>query len=174
MHTLLVSALCPDRTGLVASVTGRLFDLGANLGDTTFAVLAGGAEFSCVCDLPDGATAEDVRLALAELPELEGAELVVEPFRFDAEKAPPGRVTHRIVVSGGDRPGLIARLSEVFVQFKANIVRLEAQRVPDGAGGRRYVTRFAVAIPERSVGACLATVANTAGALDLACDWEEG
>ena len=42
--TALISIICEDHPGLIADVTGRLFDLGVNLGDTTFAVLGGGAE----------------------------------------------------------------------------------------------------------------------------------
>jgi glycine cleavage system transcriptional repressor len=67
---------------------------------------------------------------------------------------------------------LIARLSEVFTQFKANIVRMDAQTMPD-ARGTRYVTRFAVNIPPASTDPCVNTVANTAEELGLACHWEE-
>ena len=59
-------------------------------------------------------------------------------------------------MSGGDQLGLIARLAEIFAQNGANIVRLEAQKLPDAAGGR-YVTRFAVWLPERAR-LCLAAV----------------
>jgi glycine cleavage system transcriptional repressor len=82
---------------------------------------------------------------------------------------PQGRITHRIVLSGGDRPGLIARLSEALGEYKANIVRLDAQRIPEQG---LYVTRVSVALHER-VEACLNTVANTAGELGLSCHVEE-
>jgi predicted amino acid-binding ACT domain protein len=85
---------------------------------------------------------------------------------------PSGRVTHRITVSGGDRPGLIARLSEVFVEFKANIVRLNAERIV-ATDATQYAVIIAVSIPEENVRSCLATVANTAGGLGLNCEWEE-
>ena len=109
---LLVTFFCPDRTGLVSGVTGALFDLGANLGDTTFAVLGGGAEFTTICSLPDDVTADHVTNTLRALPELAEAELTVEPFTLSPEQGPTGDVTHRIVLIGGDQPGLIARLSE--------------------------------------------------------------
>jgi glycine cleavage system transcriptional repressor len=51
-HTALVSIMCEDRPGLIADVTGRLYDLGINLGDTTFAVLGGGAKLTLVAKLP--------------------------------------------------------------------------------------------------------------------------
>ncbi len=168
MSTVLISIFCPDRTGLVAAITGRLFEIGANLGDTSFAMLGSGAEFTSVCDLPADISAADLETDLGGLPELAGARLNVRPFELDAATGPLGQVTHRIVLSGGDRPGLIARLSEVFGSFKANIVRLDAQRVPEQG---LYVTRLAVSIPERTE-ACLNTVANTAGELNLSCHVE--
>ncbi|MGE5477973.1 MAG: glycine cleavage system protein R [Bacteroidales bacterium] len=170
MSTVLISIFCPDRTGLVAAITGHLFDVGANLGDTSFAMLGSGAEFTSVCDLPEGViTPAELEANLAALPELKNARLSVRPFELEAAAGPLGQVTHRVVLSGGDRPGLIARLSEVFGEFKANIVRLDAQRVPEQG---LYVTRLSVAIPER-VESCLNTVANTAGELNLSCHVEE-
>lgn len=169
MHSVLISIFCPDRTGLVAAITGRLFEVGANLGDTSFAMLGSGAEFTSVCELPQDILAPDLEGDLVSLPELAGAQVSVRPFDMDSAGGPLGRVTHRVVLSGGDRPGLIARLSEVFGEFKANIVRLDAQRVPEQG---LYVTRLSVAIPERAE-ACLNTVVNTAGELHLSCHVEQ-
>jgi glycine cleavage system transcriptional repressor len=163
---MLISVLAADRTGLVAAITGRLFDLGANLGDTTFAVLGEGAEFSSVADLPPGVWVSDVKTALQSLPEVAGGKVDVAPFAFKPHFGPSARVTHRIIVSGGDQPGLVARLAEAFGHYGANIVHLDAQKFPDPAPGR-YMTRFAVSIPQNSVDSCLATVTNTAGSLNL-------
>lgn len=171
MNTFLVSISCSDRTGLIAQIAGRLFDLGVNLGDTAFAALAGDAEFSTVCDVPQTVPVTKLEAELSGLPLLVGATVKVVPFRPHDPQAPSNRVTHRIVVSGGDRPGLIARLSEALVQYGANIVRLDAHRFPEH-GGHRYVTRIDAAIPKRSADACLATIGNTAGELALDCHWE--
>jgi glycine cleavage system transcriptional repressor len=169
----LISITCPDRVGLVSAVTGRLFDLGANLGDTTFAVLGGGAEFTSVVELPQDMELEAADAELRALPELEAADISVTRFALAPVHGRLGHVTHRITVTGGDRPGLIARLSEVFVQFGANIVRLNAERIDAPRGGSQYAVIFAVYLPEGSARACLATVANTAGSLALTCHWEE-
>src|SRR5690349_14372363 len=168
----LVSILAHDRVGLVAAIADRLFTAGVNLRDTTFAVLGKGAEFTSVCELPDGVTAEALLDALELVPELEGAQVRVVPYGFDVQPGPMGRITHRVEVSGGDQLGLIARLAEIFAQNGANIVRLEAQKLPDGEGGR-YVTRFAVWLPQERAQLCLAAVANTAGTLGLASAVEE-
>ncbi len=165
-NTMRISVLTADRTGLIAAIAGRLFDLGANLGDTTFAVLGEGAEFISIADLPAGVRPSDVKAALSALPEVAGGQVEVAPYVFKPRFGPSARVTHRITVSGGDQPGLVARLAEAFGQYGANIVHLEAQKTVDPAPGR-YLTRFAVFIPEGSAERCLATVGNTAESLNL-------
>lgn len=113
---------------------------------------------------------QELKDDLAVLPELAGAQIDVTPFGLDAQHGDNAAITHVVTVSGGDRPGLIARLSEAFTDYKANIVRMDAQRIPVG-GATRYVTRFAVNIPAASAQACLNTIANTAGELQLSADW---
>jgi glycine cleavage system transcriptional repressor len=170
--TALVSILCSDRVGLVSAIADHLFTAGINLRDTSFAVLGQGAEFTSVCELPDGLAVGALEDGLARLPALAAAQIRVVPFAFDPAPGPQARVTHRIEVAGGDQLGLIARLSEIFTQFGANIVRLEAQKLPDAEGGR-YVTRFAVWLPAERAATCLAAVENTAGSLGLASRVEE-
>lgn len=165
-NTMLISVLTADRTGLIAAISGCLFDLGANLGDTTFAVLGEGAEFASVADLPPSISVNDVKVRLAALPEVAGGHVDVTPYSFKPHYGPTARVTHRITISGGDQPGLVARLSEAFGQYGANIVHLEAQKSPEPTPGR-YMTRFAVSIPANTTETCLATVTNTAGSLNL-------
>jgi glycine cleavage system transcriptional repressor len=169
----LISITCPDRVGLVSDISGRLFELGANLGDTTFAVLGGGAEFTSVVELPEDMELDAAEAELRALPELGTADISVTRFALPPVHGPLGHVTHTITVTGGDRPGLVARLSEVFVQFGANIVRLNAERIDAPGGGSQYAVIFAVFLPEGSTRSCLATVANTAGSLALTCHWEE-
>lgn len=174
--TLLVSITAADRIGLVAALTGCVFDLGGNLADTTFAVLGEGAKFSGVAEFHDDISPDTLQAELTALDELSGAEINIRPFDHAAVHGPQGRLTHRVVVSGGDRPGLIARLSEVFGEFDGNIVRLNAERIPSGATGNSeddYAVTFGVSLPSEKVQTCMATVSNTAGELGLNCRWYE-
>jgi glycine cleavage system transcriptional repressor len=172
MAVALVSILAPDRVGLVSEVADLVFEAGANLGDTTFAVLGTGAELTAVCELPNGLALETLEQGLVQLPTLVAAQVRVVPYTFDPRPDATARVSHRITISGGDQLGLVARLSHVFAQYGANIVRLEARKLPEAEGGL-YVTRFAVSIPPDRANACLATVGNTAGALGLASQVED-
>ncbi len=167
----LISVICHDRSGLVADITGRLFDLNVQLGDTTFAVLGDAAEFTCIAEVPDSVTLEKIDQELNALQDMENARIAVSAFDMKPVHEDSGHITHRVELDGRNRPGIIARLSEVFGQFGANIVRLNSEHIPE-KGHDRYVTRFAVNIPERRTDTCLATVANTAGELRMTFRYE--
>jgi len=101
--------------------------LGANIEDTVFRVFGGQAKLTAVCDLPDDISLAELHITLFEELNLKKEEINVGPYSDPTVENPPEPITHRVIISGGDRPGLIARLSEVFVQFSANIVRLNAE-----------------------------------------------
>lgn len=165
----IVKITAADKVGLVAAITGRLFDLGINIGDATFAVLGEGADFSALCTVPGTLALDRVGRDLAALPELEDATISVEPFRYGRVHSPEGRITHVVRVMGGDRPGLIARLSEAVEMFNANIVRLDTEVAPGSSGADDYKIAFELWIPESRAEACLATLRNTAEEMQLSC-----
>jgi len=171
-NTALISILCEDRAGLIADVTGRLYDLGINLGDTTFAVLGGGAKLTLVAKLPSDVTIPDVDEELRSMPVLQGAELSVTPFAYRETHDQTAQVTHRIEITGDDSPGLIARVSEALRPMGANIVELNSESVP-GASGARFLLRMAIWVPQGKEAVCMATIANTAGQMNLSCRWEQ-
>jgi len=173
-HNIYVSISGPDRIGLVAAVSAGLFDLGGNLRDTSFAVLGAGFEFFCVVEMPDEVSRDDVEAELKSLDLLDGVSLSISAHQDLADQGETSPVTHWIEVIGSDRPGLIALISEVFGEFGANLVRMSSGREQSGgsdAGGPRYITRFEVSVPPERAGACLAAVDNTAGQLQLNCNW---
>ncbi len=166
----LVSIFCRDRVGLIAAITRRLFDIGIDLGDTTFAVLGEGAEFTAICQLPEEVSIQNVETELRSLAELADGEITVTPFHMGSVHVSGGRITHRFEFAGSDQPGLIERLSDQFQSVGANIVRMNGEHVPAPYGGE-FVLRFAVFIPKERVSSCLAAVDNTAGALGVKCRW---
>ena len=163
-----IAISCPDRTGLLAAITGRLFDLGADLGDTSFAVLGAAAEFACVAELPASLDPDETAAELGQLSELAGASVTVTPFTLAPIRSETGHITHRVEVRGADRPGLVARLAEVFAEFGANIVRMDSEHIPGGGEGD-YLIRFEVWLPPERAASCLAAADNTAGSLGLSC-----
>jgi glycine cleavage system transcriptional repressor len=171
-NTALISILCEDRPGLIADVTGRLYDLGINLGDTSFAVLGSGAKLTVVAKLPSDVSITDVDEELRSMPVLKGAEMSVTPFTYRETHDQTAHITHRIDITGDDSPGLIARLSEALRPMGANIVELSSESVP-GPSGARFLLRMAIWVPPGKEAVCMATIANTAGQMNLACRWQQ-
>lgn len=169
---VLITITGPDQVGLIAAITGRVFELGGNLNDTSFAVLGTGFEFSAVCDIPSDVTIGQLEGSLTSLDSLSGATVRVETFDLGAAQADNARITHRVEISGGDRPGLIARLSEAFLDYGANVVRMNSVRMPGAGGSATYITRFSAYIPEGREASCRAAIDNTAQQLECEASWE--
>jgi len=78
---------------------------------------------------------------------------------------------HYITLRGADHPGLIAQLTEVLMAFDANIVRLNAEIIPNQEE-KEYLINLSVSIPESRIDACLASISNTASTLAMQCDFQ--
>ena len=166
-----ISIFCPDKIGLISAVAGKLFDLGANLGDTSFAVLGTGAEYTAVCSVPDSLEDSELKEQLHALSELDKADIRIAPFMLETIQAESAKITHRILVEGGDNPGLVARLTEVFVEFNANIVRLNTNLIRQG-NQSLYQIDIHVCIPDTSIPSCISIIENTASTLQMRCNIE--
>ena len=169
MQTFLISISGADRVGVISSVSGTLYDAGVNLADASFAVLGEGFEFSALGEVEASVGASDIHAALSALACLEDARISVEPAPYASERLERGAVTHIVEFSGGDRPGLVARMSEVLQNHNANIVRMTSRRTERG-GTDDYRTRFAVNVAAAEVEALENALFNTAGSLGLACE----
>ncbi|MCC3303678.1 glycine cleavage system protein R [Sneathiella sp. HT1-7] len=163
-YKALLSVFSKDRVGLISLVTGHLFDKGINLGDTSFAVLGKGGEFTSVIDIPADVPESELIEELRTLEGMQDADIDVRRFAFNGGDTPPTDITHHIRCEGPDQPGVLARLSEVFIDFDANIVRLKSDQI-DREGQTIFVTRFSVYIPATRADNCLAALDNTASAL---------
>lgn len=167
----LISYIGPDRAGLIAKVTGRLFELGGDLGDVTFAALGEAAEMTLICEVPKDLTVDKLQKELRALPEVQAGELKITPFQLKAMLGPSSRITHRIILSGGDRPGLVSKITKILDEHGANIVRMNAERLM-GASGKQYISRFAISLREERAPACLASIVTLAGELKLTFRYE--
>ncbi|MCK0070516.1 MULTISPECIES: glycine cleavage system protein R [Kordiimonas] len=165
-NAVLLTIMGKDRVGIVSAVTSYLFDTGANLADSAFAVLGEGFEFSCVAELEGATEARELEEGLAALDLLKGARITACAFPFELMRDDRGTVSHTVEITGGDRPGLVARISEVLVNHGANIVRMNSRRISTNHGAD-YRTRFAVNIADEDLKLLEAALFNTAGSMRL-------
>lgn len=165
----LISIKGRDKVGVISSVSSCLFDTGANLADASFSVLGQGFEFSAVAEFEEGISLDDVRSSLADLPLLAGARIEILPFGFSSARDDNATITHVVEITGGDRPGLVAGISETLMDYEANIVRMSSKTGLGSDGGTQYRTRFAINVASDRFDALSSAVFNTAGSMRLEC-----
>ena len=124
MSHIAVTAVGADRPGIVAGVTGVLFEQGCNLEDTSMTILRGHFAMMLIVAVPDGlatATLEDALRAAA--PDL----LVsVRPIEDDVAASPTGD-PWAVSVYGADRPGIVYRVAGLLAERGVNIVDLSTR-----------------------------------------------
>jgi glycine cleavage system transcriptional repressor len=123
---LVLTAVGPDRPGLVQEIAGAVHGAGANLEDSRMAILGG--EFAVLL-LVTGAP-EAVRSVQQDVPALEerlGLHIFVKETR--SVTAPGKFLLYRLRVSGVDRPGIVSGVSKVFAGRAINVASLDSRIV---------------------------------------------
>lgn len=166
MNYYLVSVFSADQTGLIAAVTGALFEMDINLADTHYTILGEGGQFVAICETTQNSPAHEISEALKASPVLSAATIEVLPFGLSIEQSEQAQITHQIRMTGADDPGLVARVTEVIQDFEANVVQMNT-RLSVQDGRRDYILALSLFVPESRQAACLAALQNIASSLGL-------
>jgi glycine cleavage system transcriptional repressor len=119
---LVLTAVGPDRPGLVSEIAAAIHGAGANLEDSRMAILGGEFALLLLLSGPESA-ASAVEKAAAPLGERLGLRVVSKRTgRGHAKNFLP----YRISVSGFDRPGIVLRVSEILARRGVNVASLES------------------------------------------------
>jgi len=119
-----LTAVGPDRPGIVQEVSRVLLECGANLEDSRMAILGG--EFALIVLCAGPATA--LESLLSRTPALEaslGLRVTLKPT-----SGPSGGgafLPYRLRVTGVDRPGIVAAVSAVLAAARVNVASLESR-----------------------------------------------
>lgn len=150
---LLLSATEPDRSGLVAELTGFIAECGCNVDDSRVAVLGGHAGLMMLVS-GDPAELQEVLAGLDRLRERTGIRAV--PRHVAARHAQTGRDASRVEVQASaiDHEGIIHALAETVRRHGGNILELESATEPAPMSGEPLFTlRMSVwAPPEKDAG----------------------
>jgi glycine cleavage system transcriptional repressor len=124
-----VTAVGGDRPGIVAALTGALFEMGCNLEDVASTILRGSFAITVVVAAPDAVDAGELeRRVGAATSELDVGVSVREVHVAPGERP---EATHVLVVYGSDRPGIVARLTRLLADRGANITDLSCRLTGD-------------------------------------------
>lgn len=121
-----MTAVGPDRAGLVNEVSALIREAGANLEDSRMAILGG--EFALILLFGGSAAAIDsVEKQSVALGERLGLALHIR----ETLGAPAARdyLSYRVRVNGLDRPGIVQTVSHVLAARQVNVASLETRLV---------------------------------------------
>jgi glycine cleavage system transcriptional repressor len=120
-----VSALGPDRPGIVARVTGVLLDHGCNIADSHMGLLSGRFTMMLVVAVPEEL---DQQALLADLTAA-GRDLDLDAIHAHhvGDALPTAPPTHVVTVYGADHPGIVSAVTGALAAAGASITDLRTQ-----------------------------------------------
>jgi glycine cleavage system transcriptional repressor len=129
MREVVVSALGPDRPGIVASVTGVLLEHGVNIADSHMGRLSGRFSMMLICTAPDDADVERLDADLRTAGAGSGLDVIFAHDVGDGAAAP--EPSHIVTVYGADHPGIVHAMAAALSAQGANILDLETRLAGD-------------------------------------------
>lgn len=146
--SFIMTAFGKDRPGIVADVTGVLFETGCNLEDTTMTRLAD--EFTLILlftgegdDLDDRLHKECRRLEIEK-----GLSAFIRPVEIQTPEPAKGE-TRTIQVEGLDQAGIVFKVSRYLASKRINIERLTSKKTfsPE-SGAALYTMDIEALVPD--------------------------
>jgi glycine cleavage system transcriptional repressor len=121
---MVLTAVGPDRPGLVQEIAAAIHGAGANLEDSRMAILGGEFALILLFSGPDSA----VERVAAGSPAFE-ARLGLRVALHETKRPPAGQsfLPYRLRVTGVDRPGIVANVSKVLAGRGINVASLESR-----------------------------------------------
>lgn len=117
----MLTAVGEDRPGIVAAVSGILFDLGCNLADCAMTLLGDQFAMILLVQVPDDVGADELDRRLKDNPASRELLTMIGEVRHGSSH--PGS-PYVVSIHGADRPGIIFRVSDALAKKMVNITDL--------------------------------------------------
>ncbi|MBC7783983.1 MAG: glycine cleavage system protein R [Burkholderiales bacterium] len=171
MTQLIITAVGPDRPGIVGEITSYLHKCGANILDTRMVNLRG--QFSLII-LVEVSADQGAKLA-ADLP-AQAVELGLQLSVIPQSETPPRveGLAYRLKTYSSDQPGIVARLTGLLRSFGINIEELAAwQESAAFAGNPIFLCEIKMTVPAAvSISTLRADVTRLCNELNCDADLE--
>jgi glycine cleavage system transcriptional repressor len=145
---VVLTAVGPDRPGLVNEISALIRTAGANLEDSRMAILGG--EFAIILLIAGAADAiERVKQIGAQL---EGELKLRCILKETSRSVPTDYLPYRIQVSGADRPGIVQAIAAILAGRGINVASLESRvtYAPE-SGTPMFLLEAALRVPSKIV-----------------------
>ena len=127
MNKVIVSVLGHDRPGIVAAVTGVLFEYNCNIENVSQTILKTEFAGSFIISIPPDLTQEELRQALGESLASMNMHIHIEAVLNQASAIAAGSTEPFVITTKGpDRKGLVASISALIAHYGINITNLQA------------------------------------------------
>lgn len=127
--TICLTVLGRERPGIVASITGVLFDNDCNIRDSTMTILAGEFAMLLIVDLPANMNTATLDQRLSEVQRRFDLSLYIK--RLSEEESsyqrPPSAQTWAVTIYGGDRKGMLHHVATLMARKGITITELKTK-----------------------------------------------
>ena len=171
IENLLISYLGENKPNLISEITSFLTEKGGEFSGVTFATLGRVCELTMVYKTKDKTNLDELTSDVSNLSSLKDGQVQIKTLPLNTDTGPTSKITHRIVLSGDDKKGLLNRIVKTLDDNNALIIRMNTEKIsyPDNT---QYISRFAISIREENAPECLAQIVKVAGEMKLTFRYE--
>lgn len=165
MQELVITAIGPDRPGLVGKLTAPLFEVGANLADSRMVNLRGQFAVILLAEVP-GKSVDALQEKLLLMAEELGLTLTFRGHEAQEDKWPTTvGVPFRLRTYAMDQPGLVHRITDLLQRHGINVEELETRSQPrPETGAPLFSMEVLMTVPSH------VQVRTVRGELEALCD----
>lgn len=129
MRELVITAVGPDRPGLIGKLTAALFEASANVADSRMVNLRGQFAIILLAELPDAGVERAKAKLDALAPEL-GLTLTYRGSEPTLGKPTTVGLPYRLNTYAMDQPGLVHRITDLLHRYGINVEELTTRSQP--------------------------------------------
>ncbi len=143
-----VTILGKDRPGIIAAITKVLYEKGGNIEDSSMTILEGEFAMILIVAFSGGLEGEELSRAFHSVEAEMGLRVFVKPLSEEElirEEIPDAR-PYTLSIFGGDRPGIVYRITSILAERGINITDMET-KILEGDKGPLYAMVLEVDVP---------------------------
>lgn len=165
MNELVITAVGPDRPGLVGKLTAPLYEAGANVADSRMVNLRGQFALILLAELPSSAS-DALQRKLSEVAESLGMTLSFRGCGGEPARAPTTvGLPYRLNLYAVDQPGLVHRVTDLLQRHGVNVEELSTRSQPrPQTGAPLFSMELVITVP------AAAAIRRLRGDLERLCD----